>query len=289
MLNFVQPVQVRYSTGMNRPLLQLPRLTSRLALKLPHLSLRRSLNTQVITETTRTVAGANIPPLPLSAPIDAVSASPISELALAGLGSSYTPVGWIQLLLDQIHTTAEMPWIPTIVVATLVLRLLLLPLTLKGQRAAAKLASIQHLVKPLNDEMQRLKKNGDTQGASLQAGKLRTLFVEHKVNPLAGLVQILQIPVLISAFLGVKSMAENLPSFSDPAAGMGWITNLSVADPTGVLPVVGSLGMLAGIELSTRLAPQAGVAAGGGMIWVMRVMSIVSIPFMSYLPSVIVV
>ncbi len=56
-----------------------------------------------------------------------------------------------------------------------------------------------------------------------------------------------QAPLFISFFFALRRMSETYPSFQ--SGGMMWFNDLSVVDPTYMLPVCASLTMLASIEL----------------------------------------
>ncbi|KAK1890097.1 Mitochondrial inner membrane protein OXA1L [Dissostichus eleginoides] len=64
----------------------------------------------------------------------------VTEPSLAALGlASRTPVGMVQNLLEYIHIDLGIPWWGAIVVGTVIARLAVFPVIVKGQREAAKL------------------------------------------------------------------------------------------------------------------------------------------------------
>ena len=80
-----------------------------------------------------------------------------------------------------------------IIVLTIILRLILTPLLLKGQRAQKELAVLQPEIKRLQEQH---KDNKETQGKALME-----LYAKHKVNPLSGcLLMLVQLPILIALF-----------------------------------------------------------------------------------------
>lgn len=78
-----------------------------------------------------------------------------------------------------------------IVLFTVILRLILFPLTVKAMRAQRALAKLQPKVKEVQE---RFKKDREAQGREIMA-----LYREHRVNPFASLLPILiQLPVLFA-------------------------------------------------------------------------------------------
>ena len=170
-----------------------------------------------------------------------------------------------------------------IVTTTIAARVALLPVFIKQQKVAAQLQDLKPELDPIQAELKRLKSVGDTVGAKIQAQKLGQFFLQKKVNPLAGLVGLVQIPVFISFFMGVRSMAEaGIPGFK--TGGIGIFSDLSACDPTYILPAISSGGMILMMkvnELSGNAQMQSEIIKK-----VMWTMSIVGLGFMSFMPIV---
>ncbi len=118
-----------------------------------------------------------------------------------------------------------------IILVTVVLKILFYPLT----RAAA--VSMKRMQK-LNPEMQRIRERYKDD-PKRQQQELMQFMAKNKVNPAKGCLPILpQIPVFI-AFYNVLSNAIELRH----SEFFGWITDLSVADPYYVTPILLGVGM----------------------------------------------
>ncbi|KAE8279239.1 Mitochondrial inner membrane protein OXA1L Hsa OXA1Hs Oxidase assembly 1-like protein [Larimichthys crocea] len=73
----------------------------------------------------------------------AVEVLTATETSLAELGlGAYTPVGLIQNMLEFMHVDLGLPWWGAIVVGTVLARLAVFPVIVKGQREAAKLNNV---------------------------------------------------------------------------------------------------------------------------------------------------
>lgn len=79
-----------------------------------------------------------------------------------GLGSSYTPVGWIQLLLENFHVGLGLEWYQAVILFTVILRTLLIPINIRAQRNAAKMRKISPEMAVLNEKLNDAKISGNS-------------------------------------------------------------------------------------------------------------------------------
>ncbi|XP_027894742.1 mitochondrial inner membrane protein OXA1L isoform X2 [Xiphophorus couchianus] len=167
--------------------------------------------------------------------LQAVAAEPrLAELGLAG----YTPVGLIQNLLEFFHMDLGLPWWGAIVVGTVLARLAVFPVIVKGQREAAKLNNVLPEMTKLTEKMNEAKQSGNKYEFAKAYSDLNLFQKKHDVNPLRGfLVPLIQAPVFISFFIALRKMAY-LPVPSLQTGGVLWFTDLSAADPFYILPFV---------------------------------------------------
>ncbi|TPX62391.1 hypothetical protein PhCBS80983_g00461 [Powellomyces hirtus] len=209
------------------------------------------------------------------------SISKIGDMSTLGLAHN-GPTGWAQSLLEAVYVSTGLPWWATIMVATIMIRIALTPLTLRVQRTAAKMHNISHVTKPLQDEMQKHKAAGNMVQVQATWKKLQAEHKKADVNPFGGLWALVQAPVFMAFFFGLKAMAE-LPVPGFQTGGLAWFTDLTLADPTYVLPVLANLGMLAVMEFGADVAGQ----QAKGMKMFMRFALLVSVFVTAYLPSAI--
>ena len=130
--------------------------------------------------------------------------------------------------LERFHALGA-PWWLSIVLLTLMVRAFLFPLTVKQ----AKNARAMQELKPEMEEVRRKHKN-DRQK---QQEAIMELYKERRMNPLAGFLPLLvQIPVFITMYRVIRHFEETLQGFD--SGGLFWFTDLTMADPYFVLPVV---------------------------------------------------
>ncbi|KAM9330013.1 mitochondrial inner membrane protein OXA1L [Gastrophryne carolinensis] len=213
-----------------------------------------------------------VPPTPEAAvphavPVpEAVLPPPVSELAptiaemtgqveqsLAELGlCGYSPVGLVQNFLSFLHMDVGLPWWGAIVTGTIIARILVFPLIVKGQREAAKLNNHMPQITALTTRMNEAKQTGNKFDFAKAYADLTAYQKKHDVNPLRGfLVPLVQAPVFISFFVSLRQMAY-LPVPSLQTGGLWWFSDLTMADPFYILPMVVTCSMWAVLELGAE-------------------------------------
>lgn len=125
-----------------------------------------------------------------------------------------------------------------IILITLVLRIVLLPLTATGMRSSFKMQEIEA-------ERKELAKKYKKDQEQLNRATME-LWKRHKVNPFAGcLTMLVQLPIFFG-FIGALRGYE----FSGNPAFL-WIPHLGEADPYYILPVLAAIGTFVQSKLTT--------------------------------------
>ena len=78
-----------------------------------------------------------------------------------GLGSHWTPVGWIQNGLEYLHVDLDLPWFQAIVMFAFALRILLTPLTIKSQKNAVVMRKFAPQMAKLNERLNEARLSGN--------------------------------------------------------------------------------------------------------------------------------
>lgn len=178
--------------------------------------------------------------------------------------------------LKYFHYELGIPWWLSIAILTIILRILLFPLTFKQVKSMRAM----HDLKP---EIERIRAQfrGNRQRQQEETMKL---YQERKVNPLGGCLPVLiQMPVFIGIFYVIRQFGgtphvhpPSEPSFNQ--GGILWFQDLSHMDPYLILPIVSALTMLAGIEITSKsVEPQ--------QRWLMRAMPIGFTTFLWRFPA----
>lgn len=222
-------------------------------------------------------------PAPPSIPVETEAITEIVKTTLAepafseiGLGG-YWPTGLVQSCLEYLHIGFDLPWWGCITVGVLTVRLLMFPLVIRAQQNAARMANNMPQMAVLQEKMTQARLSGNQIEAAQAGFELQTFMNEKGVNPLKNMiVPLLQAPVFMSFFFGLKAMA-NAPVASMQYGGLFWFTDLTIADPYYLLPILTSVTMWATIELGTDSA-RLNAQGSPLMMYFMRALPVMMIP-----------
>lgn len=180
----------------------------------------------------------------VSVPLYAGPAQATLDEVAPGLGLT-VDYGWLTViaapifwLLTQINSLVN-NWGIAIILLTVLIKLVFFPLSAASYRSMAKM----RVVAP---KLERIKQQYGEDRERLHKAMME-LYSTEKINPLGGCLPVLiQIPVFIALYWSILESVElrHAPFF-------GWITDLSVADPYYILPVIMGLSMV----IQTKLNP----------------------------------
>jgi YidC/Oxa1 family membrane protein insertase len=126
-----------------------------------------------------------------------------------------------------------------IIIVTVIIKILLLPLTQKSYTSMKAMQKLQPAMKEIREQYKDDK--------NMMNQKVMELYKQHKVNPASGcLPMLLQLPIFIAFYRALYSSIElrHEPFF-------GWIQDLSAPDPYFVTPIL----MGATMFLSQKMTP----------------------------------
>lgn len=183
-----------------------------------------------------------------------------------------------------VHDMTGLHYAGSIFATTCLIRLVILPLAIRGQRAASRMAHVQ-------PELQAIKQRYEALGTPTQAeqrafaAQMKALFARYDVKPLASLAApLVQAPLFIGMFFGMKKMPELYPTeFS--TGGLFWFTDLTIPDPTYVLPLICGFSFLATIETGKDMMIDSNPTSGPMMVNAFRAMAFVAVPVMTTFPA----
>jgi len=132
---------------------------------------------------------------------------------------------FFHILLAIYNAIGNWGW--AIIIFTLLVKLVLFPLSYKGMMSMQKL-------KDLAPKMKELKEKYKDDPAKMNM-KMMEMYKKHNVNPMGGcLPMLLQIPV----FFALYRVLLNADELQGAPWISGWIDNLAVADPYYILPIL---------------------------------------------------
>ncbi|KAI0791056.1 60Kd inner membrane protein-domain-containing protein, partial [Abortiporus biennis] len=185
--------------------------------------------------------------------------------------------------IEAFHVTSGLPWVWTIIGATVASRLLLLPFQLKQMKNTAKMAPHTADIAKLREDMNQARLGGDQMAMQRAMLQQKVLYEKMGVS-MSGMMlpTFIQIPVTLGMFFAVKGICE-LPVPQLTMSGLEWLPNLAAADPTYILPVVLTAAM--NFQLTIGMRDMAASPAVPHMVNAFRVLSIVGMFWMFNLPS----
>lgn len=114
-----------------------------------------------------------------------------------------------------------------IIVFTIIIRILLLPLSVKQMKSTAKMSLVQPEMKKIQE-----KYKNDPQKAQQEVMKF---YKEKEVSPMGGcLPMLIQMPILFALFAVFNTLDMK-------GAGFLWMPDLTLADPYYILPILSTI------------------------------------------------
>jgi YidC/Oxa1 family membrane protein insertase len=161
-------------------------------------------------------------------------------------------------------------WGWSIVIMTLLIKILFFPLTYSSTKSMAKMQELQPKIKALRNKYKKAKQ--DINQRRMMNEEMMRIYKEHGVNPAGGCLPLLiQLPV----FWGVFRMLAMAVEFRH-SPFIFWITDLSVKDPYYITPLL----MGATQFISTKMTPTSADPSQARMMLIMPV--IMTVFFMNF-------
>lgn len=142
----------------------------------------------------------------------------------------------VQQVLNVLYNFTASVGIPNlglaIVLMTIIIKLVMYPLTKKQIQSTKAMMSIQPKMKALQE-----KYKDDKQRLNME---LANLYKTEGVNPLAGCLPLLiQMPIMIGIFYGIRDY--DYAAHPEIVTSFLWLKDISLSDPTYILPILSAL------------------------------------------------
>ena len=195
------------------------------------------------------------------------------------------PIFNVLMLLDHVLGDFGL----SIILLTILIRLLLFPLTLKQLKSTKAMQAVQPLIADVKKQYPK------DQRAQLEA--TQAIYREYGINPAAGCLPLfIQLPVLYGLFFSLNTVLRNLhptvqainnaiypflPHFSKlPDINLNWFTfisphafiNLGSPDPTHILPILAAVATFIQLRMSQ---PRTTAATKNAMSQQMQIMQFI--------------
>lgn len=241
------------------------------------------------TTTAATATPLQIPEVPAPVEETFVQLAANGEPTFASLGlGGYSPIGLLQNALEFVHVSFDLPWYATIALSTVIIRMLLTPLFVITQKNAAVMRNVMPEMQEVQSKLTEARQMGNAVEYAQANQELMALMKDRGFNPLKNmLIPFAQMPIFLSYFIGIRRMV-NAPVESLHTGGIWWFTDLTLADPYYILPIVCSATLALTIHFGTEVSRIPGQDSPV-LLYVLKALPIVIFPFIMNFPAAMVV
>lgn len=174
---------------------------------------------------------------------------------VCGLDFGWGPTSLAQFFLEHLHITGGLSWTISIAVLAVLLRGACLPWAITASDQAAKMKELQPVIKPLSEKMKQALAENQRDLAVQTQLQIRELRSESGLSFMKMFrPMLLQVPLGYGAWHTLTTAAA-LPVPSMESEQFLWISNLCVADPTYLLPVLTATMTYFNVRVSQRGQP----------------------------------
>ncbi|KAJ2841096.1 hypothetical protein J3B02_006053 [Coemansia erecta] len=207
----------------------------------------------------------------------------VGDLARHGL-DTYLPIRLMEYALEYVHVTTGLPWWATIVAMVVGIRAVFFPVAAYGQKHMVGVNRLKPEATLIMEKQQVANRNGDIMASAQLAQQLTGMYKRNGVSPWKGMMGgVVPLPFMMGMFFGLKDMAT-IPEITHMhTGGLWWFKDLTLADPYYILPALSTIGMMAVMELQTKM--NTATEQSQAMIYGMRSMGIVMAFLTAGLPA----
>jgi YidC/Oxa1 family membrane protein insertase len=182
----------------------------------------------------------------------------IGFLKTLGLEYGWGVTSFMQTILESVYVYTGLPWWASIGVVAVAIRLALIK---PGLDASENTIKYQELLKDpkykaATEDMKRLIVSGNHLAGAEARARVSLMNKAAGYSLWKNFVPLLQLPIGIGMFRLIKGMSA-LPVPSFETGGILWFTDLTVADPLFILPVLSGIIMTMGMRVCDLRASSA--------------------------------
>ncbi|KAL8828180.1 MAG: hypothetical protein Q9170_006710, partial [Blastenia crenularia] len=153
-----------------------------------------------------------------------------------GLDFGWGPTALLEWTLEHIHVFLGTPWWASLALTAVALRLVMFKAFMSSSDNAARIATIQPVLKDVQAEIERAKQSQDTNAMMRGRQELRNMYLAAGIKMWRSFFTFIQIPLGYGIFRLTRNMADlPVPGLED--GGALWFSDLTLSDPTFLLPI----------------------------------------------------
>ncbi|XP_019058673.1 PREDICTED: mitochondrial inner membrane protein OXA1-like [Tarenaya hassleriana] len=232
-------------------------------------------------------AGSDIADVLTDSALQAVASQTVvvSEVANAAK-DSFFPIAALQHFIGMVHSFTGLDWWLSIVLATLLIRTMMVPLLIDQLKTTTQCALLRPQLEAVQRDMQN--ERMDPTAAADGEKQMKALMKEYGVSsftPMKGLfILLIQGPLFVCFFLAIRNMAEKVPSFQ--TGGALWFTDLTTPDSLYIFPVLTGLSFLIAVECNSQEGTEWNTMAGAVKNFY-RAFAVLTVPLTMSFPKAI--
>ena len=189
----------------------------------------------------------------------------------------YNPADQCIQLVFQVQEAMGVELSIAIITTTLVVRTLMLPIVISGQKSASRMAHVNPELMMLRNRYEKIA-DPTTEDKAKLGQQVRDLFNRYEVKPVRSMITpFIQFPFFMGMFFGLKKMPDYFPE-EMANGGMLWFPDLTMTDPYYILPAVCFFTFLATVEMGKEQMYASNPTNAPMMINVFRGLSLMMIP-----------
>ena len=156
---------------------------------------------------------------------------------MAALGlTGWSPAGMVRWSMELLNVSTGLPWFWTIIAGSALWRIACVPWAIRGFQVSARLLPHQPQLLALQKSLAKARERKNPLELQKAALAMSGFYKSHNISPLAGLASLVQLPITCGLFLGVQRMCV-LPVEQLRDSGVSFLPDLTVSDPTMILPI----------------------------------------------------
>ncbi|KAL8804170.1 MAG: hypothetical protein Q9182_002712 [Xanthomendoza sp. 2 TL-2023] len=160
----------------------------------------------------------------------------IGFLKELGLDFGWGPTALVEWILEHVHVYAGTPWWASIIIAMLTIRFTIFKTYIESADVSARLLVIKPQIQEIRDRIDEAKRTQDMVAVMQSSQEMKNLYKAAGVQTWKGVLPFVNLPMGYGLFRLTKDMAS-LPVPGLESGGILWFTDLTLSDPTFLLPL----------------------------------------------------
>ncbi|KAL8693140.1 MAG: hypothetical protein Q9224_003811 [Gallowayella concinna] len=153
-----------------------------------------------------------------------------------GLDFGWGPTAFVEWVVEHVHVYAGTPWWASIIIAMLAIRLTIFKTYIGSADVSARMLMIKPQMQEIRQRMDDAKTTQDVAAVMKESQAMKSLYKAAGIQIWKSALPLLNVPLGYGFFRLSREMAA-LPVPGLESGGLLWFTDLTLSDPTFLLPL----------------------------------------------------